>query len=232
MKMVTWTLIYATLLVVLTEPATPKCVETPRGLIEHFWTGDTDASDIVGGNDGMLEGATVGEEGMVSGACGFNPGDRVDLSKTITLEGDFTAMAWWKTSSAGRHTLFGHGDNVGRDYLQIRNQWRYKYLIDGASGNDGYNAYVDYALNTWNHVAMVRRKGFVTVYHNGIKLDPVSEPLYGPFHIGNIGRCDDNWNAMSGQIDEVLIYRRALNQNHIKEIYEAASEGVCIDPTK
>jgi hypothetical protein len=162
-------------------------------------------------------------DGKIGGALKFGPTyvDIPDLSL-----GTFTISAWWSTTSTGRHTIVGWGDGSG-DYIQIRNNWRYKTRFGGWTGVNGL---IDYASDgTWYHVVMTRDENLnVLIYHNGELAgdsDPASwgsDGWFKPpadFNVSNIGSVDSTWNAYSGNIDDVRIYDRAFSGWEVKELY-------------
>lgn len=77
--------------------AANSCVGPPSGLVS-WWAGDGDATDIVNGNDGTLQGGatfTLGQVGDAFLLDGID--DFVDLSNASNLHvsgGDFTVDAW------------------------------------------------------------------------------------------------------------------------------------------
>lgn len=199
-----------------------SCVTPPPGLVS-WWPGDGNADDIIGGNHGTLNGATFAA-GMVGQAFSFDGvDDYVDLPEMI-LSGPFTIEMWWSTQSDSRHTLIGWGSHPDRDYLQFRNNIRYKYRF----GNQETRVLLDYVSDgTFYHVALTRDiDNVVRLYHNGNLQDIISNNA-ADFRISNIGRNDDDWNIMNGLIDEVGIYNRALSASEIWDIYNAGSAGKC-----
>jgi hypothetical protein len=88
--------------VLLLVPATAhaqECVHALDGLVS-WWSGDTDASDIQDGNDGVLKnGALAGASGKVGGAFSFDGVDdhvRVAASANLDVGAGygFTIDAW------------------------------------------------------------------------------------------------------------------------------------------
>ena len=72
-----------------------ECVDPPAGLVA-WWTGDVDATDSQGANDGMLIGdATAGAPGLVDGAFGLDgAGDRIIASDPNVNLHNLTVAAW------------------------------------------------------------------------------------------------------------------------------------------
>jgi hypothetical protein len=163
-------------------------------------------------------------DGKIGGALKFGP-TYVDLPD-LSLE-TFTISAWWSTTSSGRHTIIGWGDGSG-DYIQIRDNWRYKTRFGGWTGVNGL---IDYASDgTYYHVVMTRDDDLnVLIYHNGVLAGDSETPSWGPegwfkppfnFNISCIGRVDSTWNAYNGNIDDVRIYERALSPEEVRDLYQ------------
>lgn len=202
-------------------------VPPPDGLV-NWWDGDavsgTTAFDIWDGINGTMVGGVGLVPGMVGQAFSFDGvDDYVDLPE-IRLSGPFTIDMWWSTESVRRHTLVGWGDEQDRDYLQFRNNIRYKYRFGGKETS----VFLDYASDgTFYHVTLTRdSEGIVRLYHNGNLQDTVSINT-SDFRISNIARNDDGWNIMNGLIDEVEIFSRALSDDEIWAIFNAGSAGKC-----
>jgi hypothetical protein len=200
-------------------------VPPPDGLVS-WWDGDaisgTTAFDIWDGIDGVMVGGVGLVPGMVGQAFSFDGvDDYVDLPEMI-LSGPFTIEMWWSTQSHRRHTLIGWGNHLDRDYLQFRNNIRYKYRFGGQETS----VYLDYVSDgTLYHVALTRDSdNFVRLYHNGNLQDTISINA-ADFRISNIARNDDDWNIMNGLIDEVKVLNRALLGPEIRAIYNAGSAG-------
>ncbi len=74
--------------------------------------------------------------------------------------------------------------------------------------------------NEWAHVAMVVSPTQTTLYLNGVPAVNSADPALCTFDgVMNFG-ADPNWLArrFKGEMDEVLIYNRALSQNEIREL--------------
>ena len=74
------------------------CFAPPAGLVA-WWPGDGNANDIVGGNDGVLNGDTSFTSGKVGQAFSFDGlGDFVQLPGTFGGGPELTIDAWIKTT--------------------------------------------------------------------------------------------------------------------------------------
>jgi hypothetical protein len=91
------------------------------------------------------------------------------------------------------------------------------------------------ALNTWYHVVVTRENNVVKLYRNGVLLNTISV-IATNSNLGNlkgyIGREFYELGisrAFKGKIDDLKIYRRALNNTQIEALY---SQTNCIDVTE
>jgi hypothetical protein len=90
-------LLFASMLIGVVAAQT--CVPQPAGLIS-WWTGDGDATDIVGGDDGTLQNGAAFGPGLVGQAFTFDGADDAvsvpDSSRLDFGTGDFTVAFWVK----------------------------------------------------------------------------------------------------------------------------------------
>jgi hypothetical protein len=174
---------------------------------------------------------TDGFVGIASGVLAGTPGG---------TNNDYTAELWFRIADGATLEPFGaylmHRadvttsiDNVG-DFLGLNkfvggHTSLFSYN-GGAAGNYGAAILDD---NTWYHVAMVRQGDYATVYLNGEVYLPshllTSRPgttwANGQWAFG--GRSDmPGQQVFKGNIDEIAIYRGALDAGTIRAHYLAA----------
>jgi hypothetical protein len=117
----------------------------------------------------------------------------------------------------GDHLGIGGGDS-GAGKLRFDNGDAAKEVLFGRS---------EIRLKTWNHVAMVRDRGRITVYLNGGTAADISgEAKNGPPTGAKevfIGGRNDHVATFEGRIDEVAIYDRALSADEVAGHYAAAA---------
>ena len=80
------------------SPAAAQCVAPPDNMV-HWWTGDDNTFDIVGGAHGTLQGDATYADGMVIRAFSFDgSGDYVEVphddDAAFNFTGSFTVDAW------------------------------------------------------------------------------------------------------------------------------------------
>ncbi|MCD4666241.1 LamG domain-containing protein [archaeon] len=185
------------------------------------------AIDSIGSNNGQL-GDGVCEPGVgscpvwtnglgefISGyALYFDGGDKVMVSSDPSINpSEFTISYWVKsnngTGSYPRITSFQGNDFETAIHLGTLNY--YPTWTD-----------TEYNLNdaVWNHITWTYKSGTLKWYTNGEyrnQGDP-SITLTGLFTIGN--RYSGTGEGIIGYIDEVRIYKRALQDSDVQELYD------------
>jgi hypothetical protein len=240
------------LIVVLALPAAAaSCSPPPAGLV-GWWTGDGNASDIVGSNNGTLQGGTTATvAGMVNQAFNFDGtnGYVVIPDAAALRPTNLTIEAWVRFS--GLDSLASGGSPPGDQYIVFKQNTQsgnfegFDLGKTRLTGGDGFSflvasatgAYVEVdsatriSTNVWYHVAAVRGSNFIQLYVNGhLETNAsVSFPQnYGnfPLYFGTSGQS--SWDhKFKGSLDEVSLYNRALSSNEIAAIYAAGAAGKC-----
>jgi len=165
----------------------------------------------------------------------MNGGDdsivRIPLSDSLRSTGGsiankITVMAWGYRTANHNVALISHGypdlffGYHGPQYKwQLRNQ--NGTFVECYAGNA--------PLNEWQHVAATFDGSRAILYVNGIEI--CNRPLAGaipmdesPFLIsGYINNNNQIVDEITGKIDDVRIYNKALNQTEIQAIFEAAN---------
>jgi hypothetical protein len=231
------------------------CVPSPAGLVA-WWPAEGNASDVVGGNPGVLIGGISFASGEVGQAFNFNNTNAyVFVPGSATLDvgsgNGFTLEAWINpTDVTTTLPLFEWGNGTG---------WGVHFHISpgqpttGSSGPAGpgqlYANIVDddtfwhqlgssagvVAANVFQHVALTYDKtsGVATLYCNGQIVSQTTlgtfTPLTAPSYNLNLGRrqASDAIVSFAGRMDEPAIYNRALSSTEIAAIYNAGSAGKC-----
>ncbi len=241
-------------LAILTFNSVPRasaasCVPAPAGLV-GWWSGDGNANDIAGTNNGTFQGgataSAVGEVGQAFSFDGTNTFVQIPDSPALRPT-NLTVEAWMRFSA-----LDSAGNSmVGQQYIIFKQNTRsgsfegyylgkeragsadtFHFAVSSSAGQS-----VDLASATlvqtgvWYHVAAVRGSDFIQLYVNGQleRQASVSFPQdYGdfPLYFGSSGQW--YWDAkFAGSLDEVSLYNRALSSNEIAAIYLAGVAGKC-----
>ncbi|HKF41482.1 MAG TPA: LamG domain-containing protein, partial [Thermoanaerobaculia bacterium] len=227
----------------------PVCVAPPSGLL-HWWPGDGNANDLVGGYHGTLSGSATFAAGEVGQAFSFDgntggvvisrPGGSDNLNFGT---GDFTIDAWVKIPAAapgGHRVVFDDGytgNSIAR--LSVQDQHVEAFFRDNVGNQvvaDGATALND---NTWHHLAVVRTGTTGLVYVDGLQdgsstnaaLGSIATncavALLGGSQTSSFCATSPGENLFTGQVDEVEVFNRALSASEIQAIHNAGSAGKC-----
>ena len=224
------------------------CTAAPPGLVS-WWTGDTDASDIQDGNNGVLtNGALAGVAGKVGGAFSFDGiNDFVKIPASLNLDvgtsSGFTIDAWINPSATSFRPLVEWNDGGGLSSSVGTHFWLGIFKGSGSLfanivDTSGAFHFIESApnvitVNTLQHVAVTYDKitGVATLYKDGTIIEQqnlgsftpeTSSDLYLGHRPPSIGS-----GFYSGLMDEVEIFDRALSQSEIQDIVNAGSAGKC-----
>jgi hypothetical protein len=202
-----------------------KSGHLPSGLVS-LWSGEGNANDSVGRNNGTLMGGASFAHGKMGEAFSFD-GDgcvSVPASDSFNFSGNMpmTIATWvYRTGSAPVGHIVGKRNNCYLGEIQ------YQLSFDEASGvafvANGGNFWVsthrELPMNTWQHLAVAYNGTTAIVYINGQSVASGSGSLgtaiAAPLKIGNAGSCQ----SFAGLIDEVAIFNRALSASEIRAIY-------------
>lgn len=203
-----------------------------------------DNSQTFPANDGTYQGATVamaappvpsGNQKSYLFSAASNQYIDIPDSPSLSITGPLTLAAWVRrtnTDSSHQKGIIEKFDAGGNGYiLRLDFAEHFSFTIYSGANGQGISTagtavpFRGSDLNTWNHVAGVFNP-LVTpnmaIYKDGNKdatdsanqgMDPVSPPTDGSSNL-QLGK-DYGTNAFTGNIDEVRIYNRALNQPEV-----------------
>ncbi|HLX69362.1 MAG TPA: LamG-like jellyroll fold domain-containing protein, partial [Verrucomicrobiae bacterium] len=227
----------------------PSCTAAPSGLVA-WWPGEGNANDIIGGNNGELEGGVTFAAGEVGQAFAFNgttagveipasPGLNVGTNGGLTIEGWVSPTAisnadqWlfgWKNppDNYGTDVKLTQGGPAGNVLWNVKDTFGNNHvLISGAVLSN----------NLFQHLALTydQATGVATIYCNGTvvaqqTLGSFTADTTEEFFLGTRASSNPLENAYEGLLDEVSVYSRALSQSEIAAIYHAGSTGKCFVP--
>jgi hypothetical protein len=218
------------------------CVEVPEGIIS-WWPGDNSPDDIVGENDGTLQGDFASyAEGYVGSAFSVRDGSYVAVPDHPSLNptSQITVATWIR-----RSTPYGYADpvvkksdgNQTRGYaLEFTGNSPYKAICFWVYLNGpGWKSSGCYTIDgdEWTHIAGVYDGTKVCVYVNGAlgSYSPASGEILPSSSELNIGLDPSNtWRYYNGLIDEVTIFDRALSAAEIQDLVSAGQAGMCKVP--
>jgi len=187
-------------------------------------TGGGIAYDSAGDHDGTLNGNPLWQPagGKVNGALQLDGVDDYVSTPFIlnTINGALSAFAWIKGGGPGQVIISQtNGTGWGSSWLcaDTSNGRLTTALMDPMPALESESVITDGA---WHHIGMVWDKSYRYLYVDGAEIarDAVSisytMPCDGGLYLG-AGKTLDTGSFFSGLIDDVRIYRRALNAEEI-----------------
>lgn len=225
---------------------------TPPANMVGWWTGDGNAKDLAGPNNGKLINGATFAAGFVGKAFSLTAANtqNVDIKKASQINvsaGDFTVDTWVFFNSLGEpdQSLVDKMNSNGTN----SDGWRLLYQGDFdqfwfcLGGGPGINGCVSGSSTTvtsitnpqpqvWYHVTGVKTASQISLYVNGTLEDTTS---LGPFTDTNgtdllfgataINPGKTAW--LNGLVDEVELFNRALSADEIMSIFNAGHTGTC-----
>lgn len=223
-----------------------SCVPPPSGMI-NWWPGDSNTLDIVSGNNGTINGTVTYAGGMVGSAFDFNGSGGWVQSAGVsqsqaagTVDFWFNVNSWnWQSANNGIFLWANTEQLPGGDFDGMNLGTHPQYTSTGellfgiyAGGWNWAHSGVVPQPNTWYHVAGTWGPAGIKIYINGQLMGSSSytgpSPGYTLYNL--IGRSSWPGTQISGLVDEVEIFNRALAPGEIAAIYNAGPAGKCKSP--
>ncbi|HEX8747700.1 MAG TPA: LamG domain-containing protein, partial [Pyrinomonadaceae bacterium] len=216
----------------------PQCVQNPSGAVA-WYTGEGNANDSQGANNGTLQNGATFAAGKVGQAFQFDGVDdfvQVADSPSLNSTSAVALEAWvYVTGGQGQdRDIIGTGGEASeRQYLlSAASTNKYRAHIGVAGGFISFDGTTPVQLNTWTHITMTYDGTTLKLYVNG-ELDG-AQAVTGaiitttqPLRIGGGAPAGQPQNYFPGKVDETGIFNRALSQSEIQAIYNAGSAGKC-----
>lgn len=212
----------------------------------HWWPGDGDATDRVGGSHGVLRnGATATAVGKVGQAFDFDGvNDSVDFGDVGNFRhDDFTVDFWIRTTSARLEAVLGR-----RPVCNDTSSWHIRLGVYAPGFIPGVLAieltqpgninawYSSQTVNdgNWHHVTLVRQGTNDRLYIDGVldsvnSIPDVNDLNNAVNFIAGTEVCVgvDGTFHFTGQLDEIAFYDAPLTAFQIQDIYAAGADGKC-----
>lgn len=222
----------------------------PEDGVVGYWSFDEgtingkNVKDVLGGNDGELEGDPKHVKGKVGKALEFDGQNFVHIagSKTLDVNGSeaMTVAAWINADSDS--PVVGVVDGCCGTIVAQRdaNSWAIRFdarnpgaelefiiNVGGWQGDGGFGIPV-YPKGEWHHIVGIVDGNKKYIYGDGklLKEDNFNGPMQAESTKHEIGKANDG--GFVGLIDEVVIYNRALSANEVQILYRA--EGLPVEP--
>lgn len=229
------------LVLLLITIAGASALTPPDGGVSYYNFSST--TDLWGSNDATNNGATSVTDYPVYNMSGDSSpnsfsfdgvDDRLSFSyKEIQANEEYSFTGWFKTSDSGG-SIIGNYEEVGQTYAIVQLvSGKLRYITEGTTSTTSQsiettNAYND---NIWHYYAVISDGIKQYIYIDG-KLE-VSATITESGRLTSI----DNWRIgnqyvqsssteeyyLNGQIDEVKIYNRSLNETEISNLYNYGS---------
>jgi len=202
---------------------------TPHGLVAHWPLDDgseTVAVDSAGGSDGEVHGAAWCD-GILGGALRFDGvDDYVDCGVHV---GEVMSLSLWvypESLSGIRALACESGYSLYDNNLRFEiRSGRVRYCFADGVGEQVYMCGATDPNNyEWSHLAVTRDGTEAAVYLNGVKGASAPydfAPRAGSSSLTVGGSCPDA-EAFKGRIDDVRLYERALSEEEIRDLAQAA----------
>lgn len=246
------TLQYYLVLIVITcfsINAFSQCAEPPNDLFS-WWTGNNHFDDIIGTNDGSELNGVGFTLGIVGNAFLFDGVDDILLvsdSDNLDLTGDMTLMAWVRRIGyENQHQTVickGAGDIPNDEPAVFLMRFEFditEFLFEDINGNNIIINGPAFEDSMYHHYVYVREGNEHRLYVDGFLFNnqtfsstPASTlglPLTigAQYHNPTNSSNDYDFN-FNGEVDEIMLYNRALSTSEIESINNAGASGVCQD---
>ncbi len=216
-------------------------VDLKNGLVACYPFNSNSKDETGNGNNGTVNGATLTTDrfGKANSAYNFNGSSFIALPDDKFAFTEYSYSVWIYVASnptlGDAYRILSIGGNCGDQDINTGNT----YFLGSYSGigGGGYNisspttnsGVVTGSLPTigqWYHGVITRDKNEIKLYVNGVLIRSVSTngtlPYYGCDGkvFANIGTRSTQTQSFIGNIDDVHIYKRALNADEVKALYD------------
>ncbi len=206
--------------------ANPVNVPTTNGLVAYWKFDDgsgTNAIDSSGnGYTGALVGSPPWTAGYYSGALTFDGSSQYVATGFNQTLGDFTVCAWFNSGSDAASSRIvdkssSGGFWLGHEAFGAANKWGGG--VEESGSPDGI--FVTLTDGAWHQLCSVRQGTTHTIYGDGGAVsasNTVSAAALDTSLI-NIGGGSSGSNLLTGSVDDVRVYSRALSAAEISTLY-------------
>jgi hypothetical protein len=214
------------------------CVPPPSSVVS-WWTGDDTFADQEGNNPGAAVGPVTFEAGKVGAAFAFNGIDAVRAStngfpfgsadRTIELWAYLGSTYGAFPSETEMFAQYGTFGRTGAAFAIFTFGTSAIYWSQWGSSFTGGSM----RIGAWTHIAATSSAGTITLYQDGTpvgsrSLSPYDTPAGTTIYLGGQGSDPQGkTDHLTGMVDEVTVYDRALSATEIESIYLAGSAGKC-----
>jgi hypothetical protein len=219
------------------------CAGAPSGMIA-WWRGEENSSDYAATNDALFEGLAgyvPGEVGQAFGLDGVSSYlEAADSDLWNFSTNDFSIDLWANFSRLIPSLMAGDGSIVFIAHDEesgAHNKWLFGlggeqlyFYVNGAGIGPHFLVQASFTpiTNQWYHLAVAKETAVYRLYVNGAlastSTNRASIPdAHAPITIGQAQGF-----YMAGALDEISLYRRALQGSEIQQIYRQGGQGKCV----
>jgi GH25 family lysozyme M1 (1,4-beta-N-acetylmuramidase) len=212
-------------------------VVAPTGMVD-WWPADGNPKDIVGTVTPVPQGGFSYTSGFAGQAFNFDGSSSYLSTGAASIAVPWTACMWVKRQNAPGTAAAMLGDGTYELKLE-----QYDTVSKGNSHRVGFTHFgvADYGFNyiapagVWTHLAFVGTASATSLYVNGAfnATTNITMPLpRGYIGAGFWGVSSPNFflDYMSGGLDEIMLFNRALSASEISSVYSAGSAGLVRAP--
>jgi hypothetical protein len=205
----------------------------------HYWKLDGNSNDAVGSTNGSDTGITYSSgNGKIVQGAGFARGSSSKISfgtgSDLQLQAPFSIQLWYKPGNGSSvvANVMVSGNNTGGNGIQLVN-------YNGAFGVNGMTFYEYYSGSfhgidtdglltdgTWYHVVVTDDGTTVKQYINGsVQSATMASGTidYTSFVGFLLGRTGSGADGLTGAIDEVGVWTRALSGSEVTQLYNGGA---------
>ena len=243
MKFLTVVYLSITLALIFARPLLAQDVQA--GLVSYWnfdeGTGDI-INDIVGNNDGTINGTPTWVDGIIGGGLQFNGNNNyIDCGADVSLDitETLTIAAWVKIAAFGNlDGVVTKGVNSGPYAMQLWGDGALRFSPNwgnpaGAVGAGSFNTDTKMVAGEWTHAAITYDGAKARFYINGTPdaLEVDQAFTFGTNTDSLILGCDfpGGDEYFDGVMDEVLIFSRALTEAEILKVM-AGGGTISVNP--
>lgn len=193
------------------------------------------ANDEKGNNTTTINGPLLTENryGQTNAAYSFNgTNNYIEYTTNLLRKREYTMSAWVLANniSGGTQYVLSQGEtgtNTFQGLALTNSGWQFVSYTNG--GAYYTSSYTGWTANQWVHLTAVRTYQQLKLYVNGNLVSNVYSADNIPFKVSDIGRIGANssglGNYFNGKIDDVRLYKGALNDEEVYALY--ANTGNC-----
>ena len=226
-----------------------QCETPPSGMVS-WWTGDMTTLDKIDDNHAIPFNGVSYTTGMVDEALFFDGIDDIALvfdSPELDTTGDMTVMAWVRRIGyANPHQVVfckgaGYIPNDAPAVFLMRFEFDVtEFIFEDSNGDNIILNGPAFEDSFYHHYVYVRQGNTHTLYVDGFLFNQstfsnppasstgLSFTIGAQYHNPTSGPNDFDF-YFHGEVDELMLYNRALTNTEVQAIYNAGADGVCKD---